>query len=95
MSPKTQTRTRAKKASKLISEEKAKRSCLTFLRIHDRRAEKEYNEFSCGHCYTEDCSCEGYSSECECYACEMVANKIEQENTRSQAAASFWMPPWT
>lgn len=59
-----------------MTEEQAKRSCIAFRREHDKRAKEEYEEKSCGFCFTEDCSCNGYHEECECSCCEDTTNKL-------------------
>jgi hypothetical protein len=46
-----------------------KKDALAHRAIHDRRALRIFNKNSCGHCFTEDCSCEGYNDYCECFAC--------------------------
>lgn len=47
---------------------------------HDTRAARIYKKRSCGYCGTEDCSCNGYSEECDCNLCQAVY-EIETKQT--------------
>ena len=61
-----------------------KQDALNHKRAHDAAAKKLYNKYSCGYCWTEDCSCNGYDEVCECVPCSMTWNKIEGNDYKDE-----------
>lgn len=60
---------------------KWKQICKIIESMHDAKAKKQYEEKSCGYCWTEDCSCDGFSESCDCSICEDLYNREEYGST--------------